>query len=363
VVIELDIGGSPNANTAVVTIPRTDFNKAADRTNADLKIHSGMGSVTFDAAAVASIRNSGNAGNISIGIIKVNNATLNPDIRALVEDRPVFEFSVKAGSAEISTFGGGNASISLPYTLQPGEDPNSIVVYYIDNTGKLITVMGIYNISTRTVDFVVQHFSKYLIGYTEINFSDVPSTAWYKNAISFLSAKDIIRGALNSAGKLCIAPTVNVTRADFLIMVMKSYGIPVDSVITDNFADAYGKNSTKNSYTYYTVYLGTAKRLGLVSGVGGNMFAPEATISRQDMFVILYNVLSKIGKLPADSGTGAGKILGGFSDASGISAYARTAMNLFVQTGIAAGSGNKLAPIATCTRAEAMQVLYNLLTK
>ena len=117
-----------------------------------------------------------------------------------------------------------------------------------------------------------------------------------------------------------------MTRADFLIMVMRAYNIEPDTQITNNFADAGSR--------YYTSYLAAAKRLGLVKGVGKNRFAPEAAISRQDMLVILYRVLEQLGELPAGS---TGKILNSYNDAGEVSGYARNAAGLFAEAGGSSG--------------------------
>ncbi|ACL77311.1 S-layer homology domain-containing protein [Ruminiclostridium cellulolyticum] len=347
-VVEIKVGVAANTTAVTVEIPRDAFNKVAEETKADVKVDAGIGTVTFNTKAVESISGAVNAGNISISITKVDASTLTSEVQARVSERPVFDFSVKSGSTDISNFRGGNAKISIPYTLKPGEKENSVVVYYIDNTGNLKTVRGRYDPTTRTVNFTTSHFSQYAVGYNEVNFKDVAAKAWYNEAVGFMSA----RGIVNGVGSGKFAPANSVTRADFLIMVMNSYGIEIDTTITDNFADASNK--------YYTKYLGTAKRLGLVSGVGENKYAPEATISRQDMFAILYRALDKLGELP--TGT-IGKSLGSFSDAGDIAGYANDAMKLFVETGTISGDGSKLTPKATSTRAQAAQVLYNLLLK
>ncbi|ABR49789.1 protein of unknown function DUF187 [Alkaliphilus metalliredigens QYMF] len=181
-------------------------------------------------------------------------------------------------------------------------------------------------------------------------FSDVgEQQAWAINAIdSFYE-----RGIVNGVGGGKFAPKNNVTRADFLIMVMKSYGLELDSHVTGNFSDAGDK--------YYSKYLGTAKRLGLVSGVGNNLYLPETTITRQDMIVILYSVLDKLEQLPKISNNG--RDFEKFNDTGEIANYAIKAMKLFVEAGIVQGDGNNLKPKHATTRAEAVQVLYNLLSK
>ena len=133
---------------------------------------------------------------------------------------------------------------------------------------------------------------------------------------------------------------------------MKAYGIEPDVNQDDNFSDA--------GNTYYTGYLAAAKRMGLAGGIGNNMYAPENQITRQDLFTLLFRVLIDIDKLPQGS---FGKMLEDFTDAGQIATYATPAMKLFVETGTISGSGGKLTPISTTTRAEMAQVLYNLLSR
>jgi hypothetical protein len=177
-------------------------------------------------------------------------------------------------------------------------------------------------------------------------YSDVSADSWYSNAVRFMSEQGFIKGVGNGL----FSPNSKITRADFLIMVMRAYDVELDTVLTNNFSDA--------GNTYYTAYLRTAKRLNLAKGIGGNKFAPTASISRQDMFVILYRILNGLGKLPTERGS---VTLSDYSDADQISDYALVAMRLFVETEVVVGSGDgKLTPRAFSTRAQAAQVIYNL---
>lgn len=135
---------------------------------------------------------------------------------------------------------------------------------------------------------------------------------------------------------------------------------PDDTALQDNFSDA--------GDTYYTGYLAAAKRQGISSGVGGNLFAPAQEITRQELFTLLYNALKSIGSLPGTGSEGsvsgdAGKSISDFSDADQISLWAKDAMALLTETGTIAGSGGKLNPTGKATRAEMAQVLYHLLSK
>ncbi|NLG52990.1 MAG: S-layer homology domain-containing protein, partial [Clostridiales bacterium] len=131
----------------------------------------------------------------------------------------------------------------------------------------------------------------------------------------------------------------------------RAYGIAPDENPQDNFADA--------GSTWYTGYLAAAKRLQISAGVGGNMFAPEKEITRQEMLTLLYNALKAIYRLPRGS---SGKSLSDFSDADDIAPWAKEAMEQLVETGIVSGSGNRLSPKELTTRAQVAQILYRLLS-
>lgn len=171
--------------------------------------------------------------------------------------------------------------------------------------------------------------------------------AWAIEAIDNLFERKIIKGTGNGR----FEPSKNITRADFLIMVMNFYGIEPDEVIEDNFSDAGNK--------YYSKYLGTAKKLELIYGVGDNQFLPEKNMSRQDMFVILYRIQKMLEKINDDIDNDISKIEK-FTDINEIDDYAIEAIITYVNMGIIKGDGNRLKAKAMATRAETAQVLYNI---
>ncbi|NLC76125.1 MAG: S-layer homology domain-containing protein, partial [Clostridia bacterium] len=234
-------------------------------------------------------------------------------------------------------------------TAEELANPESSVVWYIDGSGNVITIPnGHYDPATGMVTFSTTHFSNYAVAYNQVSFNDVAVDAWYHKAVSFIAAREITKGTGNGN----FSPELKLTRVEFIVLIMRAYGIDPDTSPADNFSDA--------GNTYYTGYLAAAKRLGITAGVGNNLFAPGNQVTRQEMFTLLYNALKVTGQLPQGS---SGKSLLDFSDASEIASWARTAMSHFVETGIAGGSGGKLNPTGTATRAEMAQVLYNLLVK
>ncbi|MBW7458074.1 5'-nucleotidase C-terminal domain-containing protein, partial [Paenibacillus sepulcri] len=99
-----------------------------------------------------------------------------------------------------------------------------------------------------------------------------------------------------------------------------------------------------------------ASENGLVSGITKNRFAPDQTITREQMAIMISRALNlKAGKtLKAESEAK-------FTDGSAISAGASASVDITVERGVMSGSSGKFNPKAAATRAEAAKVI-SLLT-
>jgi len=326
------------------------FRTFVDKNKSDVIIDTGSAVVSFDSQAAGFIGKTAGSSEISLSVEKAKAdrlSSLSAEELALIGDRPVYDFTLTVGGSVLSKWGGGHANISIPYTPKPGEDKNAIAVYYIDDAGKLQYVQGSYNDRTGTVDFTAEHFSLYAVGYNKLTFTDVADSAWYYNALTFCASRGITAGMGNNV----FSPESSITRGQFIVMLMRSYGIEPDEKPADNFSDA--------GNSYYTGYLAAAKRLSISNGVGNNMYAPELELSRQDMFTLLYRTLNILGELPTIN---TGKTLADFSDSNLIADYAVTATEKLVAGGIVSGNQGQLSPGSGSTRAQMVQVLYKLLS-
>ncbi|HBQ27189.1 MAG TPA: beta-xylosidase, partial [Syntrophomonas sp.] len=339
----------PGTDTYSVGIPVPDL--STTNVQGTLTLNTDAGSITVTSNMLTGVAGAdGNKAQITIG--HGDKSNLPENVRDAVGDRPLVQLTLSIDGRQ-TDWSNPNApvTISIPYVPTTAElaNPESIVIWYIDGNGKAVSVPnGHYNPETGTVTFTTTHFSYYAVSYNHMSFKDVANDAWYAKAVSFIAAREITTGT----GGGNFSPEAKLTRGQFIVMLMKSYGIAPDLNAKDNFADA--------GNTYYTGYLAAAKKLGISAGVGNNMFVPEKEITRQEMFTLLYNALKVIGKLPQGD---TGKTLSNFSDANDLSIWAKDAMTLFVETGTVSGSGNRLSPKDTTTRAQMAQVLYSLLSK
>ncbi len=345
---ELVISLNParDSKSYTASIPQTAVKTIVDHDIDRVTLSTPVATLSFDRQAMAGI--SGGEGEIRITSELADTAALSESIKEIVGDRPVFHFSVSSGDRQISQFN-GNVTVAVPYVPKADEDFNAIVIYYINSRGEAEIVKDCrYDPKTGTVIFSTNHFSQYAVGYRQVNFSDVSDQAWYRDAVKFLAARGITTGMGNDT----FGVKTSLTRGQFLVMVMRAYGVSLDEKAEDNFADA--------GNTYYTDYLAAAKYLGITKGVGDNLYAPKKNINRQEMMVLLYNVLEVMGKLPSNK---EGKELADFTDAGLISSWAEKPMNTLVKSGIISGSNGKINPLKTTNRAEMAQVIYNLLSR
>ncbi|WHH58662.1 S-layer homology domain-containing protein [Petroclostridium sp. X23] len=347
--IEIKVETAADAKTVETSIPNEALDLILESNTEALIVSTPVASIAFDVKALSAI--SGEAsGNVAIKASRIEASNLSEEAQRVVADRPVFDFKVTSGAKTISQFN-GTVTVSIPYTPKDGENVNAIVIYYINADGNPEPVPNcVYDAATGTVSFKTDHFSQYAVGYNNVSFRDVDINAWYHDAVSFVSARGIAAGT----GDGNYGPDDKLTRGQFIVMMMKAYGVKLDENPQDNFSDA--------GSTYYTNYLAAAKRLGLSKGTGNNLYAPDKEITRQEMFTLLYNALKLMGKLPEGTST---KTLSSFSDAGATAAWAKEGIELFIGTEVISGSGNSnsnsINPNGTASRAQMAQILYNLL--
>ena len=344
--IEISIPAVPDIISYGVTLPVSSVMAKAGGT-LTLKSHSGNIIIPSNMLPAQP----GNVGKTVMVVIGQGDvSSLLGEAKAAIGNRPVIQLTLSIDGKQIEWNNPeAPVTVSIPYTPAAEElkHPDSVVVWCVDGSGKLICVPnGHYDAASGMVTFETTHFSLYAVGYNPVRFNDVAEGSWYEDAVSFIAARNIAVGVDNGNYR----PGEKLTRGEFIVMLMRAYGITEDANSEDNFADA--------GSAYYTGYLAAAKRLGVSNGVGSNLFAPEKQITRQELFVLLYNALKTLNQLPEGA---ADKNLSDFTDSREVSPWAKEAITLLVKTGTISGSNKKLAPANTTTRAEMAQILYNLL--
>lgn len=333
---ELDLSHAANATAA--RLPGGALSSFAG-TGLDLTLKLPAGTMTLSRASVASVAAEAADENVRIELRQAATNTLTEAQQAAVGSGDVvLDINIYAGTQKISNFD-GSLAMAVPY-----DGPLPVAVWYLSDAGELERLDCTF--SNGVVYFTLDHLSLYLLGQSP--FADVEEGGWYYDAVAFIAQKEITKGTTATT----FSPDATLTRGQFVTMLLRAYEITPDDETADNFDDA--------GDTYYTGYLAAAKALGIANGVGDNKFAPEQDITRQEMFTLLYNALGVLGGLPTGD---SGRTLSDFADSDAIAPWATEALSALVEKGIVSGSGGRLEPDATTTRAQMAQVMYNLLGK
>jgi uncharacterized lipoprotein YddW (UPF0748 family) len=173
---------------------------------------------------------------------------------------------------------------------------------------------------------------------------------WASEAISAVASRGVVKGYPDGA----FLPDNDVKRADFVLMLTGLFEFAADQSAADNFLDIAPD-------AYYYDALASAKRAGVVTGIGNNMFDPDAQLTRQDMFAMTYRALVLMGKAGESVSP---SVLDGFSDRAQAATHAVAPLAAFVEKGIVTGSDEGLlSPLKPATRAETVTVLWRVYTR
>ena len=176
-------------------------------------------------------------------------------------------------------------------------------------------------------------------------FNDLAGSEWAQESILALYN----RGVVNGKGDGIFDPEGNVTRAEFVKMIVAAFQLTADTQGTV-FEDV-----AQTDWYYDVVRIGAV--CGIVNGYGST-FGPNDMITREDAAVILTRAAQYAG-ISLSDGTAAG-----FIDAGAISGYAVEAVGTMQANGIVSGmEDGSFQPQQNTTRAQASKMLYELLKK
>lgn len=168
-----------------------------------------------------------------------------------------------------------------------------------------------------------------------LDFADVPTDAYYYEAVKWAAKKGITGGT----GDGTFNPNGSCTRAHIVTFLWRAAGSPAPKS-TVNFADVPADS-------YYAKAVAWAVENGITLGTGDGTFSPNATCTRAQSVTFLYRAL---GTAPTT--------VNGFTDVTADAFYA-DAVAWAVESGVTNGtSASTFSPNNGCTRAQIVTFLY-----
>lgn len=240
-----------------------------------------------------------------------------------------------------------NDTVTITVTPDTGYELDTLTV--VDANGKNVTATEKENnkytfIMPETKVTVSVDFSK--IAESEaapaITFTDVAETAWYREAVQYMSERKLMSGVSATS----FAPDATATRGMIVTILHQLEHTP--DAASSSFSDvAAGK--------WYASAVTWAAENNIVSGYADGTFGPANIVTREQMATILYNYAKYKGYDVTRSAD-----LAGFADAAQIHNYAKTAMQWVNAEGLINGiNENTLSPTGSTTRAQLASILMN----
>ena len=169
------------------------------------------------------------------------------------------------------------------------------------------------------------------------NYSDVARDAWYADSVAAVTQQ----GLMNGVSSANFDPTGTTTRSMMATVLWRMEGQPqVD------YLQPYTDVETGSWYTEAVRWAASEK---IVTGYSDTVFAPNDTLTREQLVTMLWRYA---GSPEAD------KSLSGYPDAAAVGSWASDAMAWAVDTGIITGTGTgALNPQGNASRAEVATIL------
>ena len=200
--------------------------------------------------------------------------------------KPVeFEITCSSGdkTVEVSRF---NVYVERMIAIPEDIDPSRIT------TGIILNPDGTFSHVPTVVTIVDGKYyarissltnSSYLIISSPKTFKDVEDH-WAKEAVNDMASRLVVNGA----GEDKFEPDRDITRADFVVIVVRALGLMRPGTGEDVFSDV-----VKGSYYYDAIF--TARENGIISGCGNGKFGPNDRITREQAMTMIARAMKITG--------------------------------------------------------------------
>ena len=157
--VVIDVSGLGDVDS--VKLPADIISKADEAKGTTLTINLAEGTVELSQKALKAIASGGDV-TISIQQAALTDAQRQA-VGSLAKVAVVVDVDLYVGAAQQSRFGGGELTISIPYTPKAGEDTSKLAVWFIRDDGTIETKNGTYDAKSGCFVFKTKHLSRYLL--------------------------------------------------------------------------------------------------------------------------------------------------------------------------------------------------------
>ena len=177
-----------------------------------------------------------------------------------------------------------------------------------------------------------------------LQFEDMPSSEHWSHASLQAAVDNGLLSGFSEGGHMYIKSTDTLTRAQMAAIVNRAFGAASEADLS----------SVRDVPSYEWFAQDMARGVKMKTFMLDTLMRPADSITRQEAFVVLARAFKLKNTDTAYSA------LNAFSDKADIASWALGHLNAMAKAGYINGSGGKLAPAATITRAEFAKVMDNM---
>ena len=333
--VKVDVSGLKNVTAASVSAKLVDAAaKASGVTGLTVSVPGG--SVALDRTALGAV-NTGNT--VVVSVDPVAHEKLSDTQKAGVpSDALIVDVNVLVNGAKMHDFNGGKITVSIPYTLKSGENPDSVTVWYLEDNGSLTPMNGKYDPASGMVVFTTTHLSQYVIG--SFPFTDVPDNTYYYAAVVWAAGNGVTDGTSSAT----FAPDSVCTRAQAVTFLWRAMGSPEPTAEACPFTDV-----STEAY-YYKAVLWAAEK-SIIEGASAAAFSPNGAVTRAEAATLLWRAAGKPAAAAPDP----------FADVASGAYYEKAVLWAAAQKIVGGTGGTAFSPEAPGTRAQIVTFLWRWL--
>ena len=326
-----------------VKLPAKTVETISESASSGLEVKLSTGTVAFDAVAVEAISEAATGADIALNVETVDKKELSSAQKSTVEglgNAVIVKATLTSGGKTISDFGGGSATVTVPYEKKTAN--KAVVVYYLDDAGKLTKMNCTYDVKTKSIIFIAPHFSEYVVTEVDaLQFVDVAESEYYADAVRWAATN----GITNGTDDVHFSPDMGTTRAQVVTFLWRAAGCPV--------VNYYMNMSDVKSGEYYTEAVRWALSEGITKGTSATTFDPDAICTRGQIVTFLARFA---GVADADTASV-------FTDVNATDYFA-AAVKWAKDNGVTEGtSATTFSPNDDCIRAQVVTFLYRWMVK
>jgi hypothetical protein len=355
--VVLEVKSTGNVDAVETTIPANSVNELA-KADANVVVKTECGDIEIPADSMDNIATQAAGQELSItmenkkasevvaavGADKIKEET-GLEGKAL-ENVSIVEVTIKAGEKTVTSFGGKKISLSLPAENGQAAGKNyKVLAISADGTMELMTGVCVVENGKKVVKVTSTHLTTFVVTGEEVNnpFKDVSASDYFFDPVLWAVEKNVTSG--KSADTF--APFDGCTRAQMVTFLWRAAGSP--------WASANWHFSDVPEDAYYADAVEWAIAAGIAKGTSENTFAPNGSVTREQLAAFIYRYAQSKG----EGFTGSWMFLLDYDDASQVSEWADEAMHWCVMNNIVTGTTAKtLSPAGEANRAQIVTMLY-----